>query len=201
VHAAGEARAWAAVRPELLGPVGGEASRRRLDRIAESLQHADRGARDVPHCSGELVGPPPGVDWVAPGGCLAVTTRGPDLSEPANSRFWDAVQHVPPDLTRHYNLWDQLTDPRQVTDLLATAGSSDIHVDAVSGQPPTGLPRPVLGDHPGQRFRATHDALSPAERSRVHYLTLTALTQDDVPTLQTNGMSGTATMPGGPVAP
>jgi SAM-dependent methyltransferase len=39
---------------------------------------------------------------VAPGGQLAITTWGPSLFEPANTRFWDAVRRERPDLYKQF---------------------------------------------------------------------------------------------------
>lgn len=63
---------------------------------------------------------------VKPGGQLAVTTWGPDLFEPANSVFWDAVAELRPDLHRAYSPWDHLTDPEALRGLLVGAGAADV---------------------------------------------------------------------------
>ena len=78
---------------------------------------------------------------VGPGGQLAVTTWGPRLWEPANSEFWDAVDHVRPDLTRAYTPWEALTEPEAVRALLARAGAEQIQVEAVAATHPLRSPR------------------------------------------------------------
>ncbi len=42
-----------------------------------------------------------------PGGRLALTTWGPDLFEPANSAFWEAIHAERPDLMKGFNPWER----------------------------------------------------------------------------------------------
>ncbi len=51
---------------------------------------------------------------VRPGGVLAVTTWGPGLFEPANSRFWRRVGEAEPALFKAFNPWDEITTPRRL---------------------------------------------------------------------------------------
>jgi hypothetical protein len=59
----------------------------------------------------------PGHDaWV-----LAVTTWGPGLFEPANSRFWRYVGEAEPALFKAFNPWDEITTPEALAGLFARA--------------------------------------------------------------------------------
>lgn len=48
---------------------------------------------------------------VKPGGRLAITTWGPNLFEPTNGAFWDAIHIERPDLHRGFNPWDHISEP------------------------------------------------------------------------------------------
>jgi SAM-dependent methyltransferase len=70
---------------------------------------------------------------VRPGGSLAITTWGPDLFEPANSLFWEAVREVEPSLFKAFNPWDEITTTETLERLLARSGVSRATVRASSG--------------------------------------------------------------------
>jgi trans-aconitate methyltransferase len=114
--------------------------------------------------------------YLRPGGRVAVTTRGPDVFEPADSLFWEAVRRERPDLYKTFTLWDRLTTPEKIRELFAAAGISDVEIEAE--------------DHPhllesaedfrelamGTGYRGTIDQLSDEQREKVRKtcLTLTA---------------------------
>lgn len=70
---------------------------------------------------------------VRPGEALAVTTWGPDLFEPANSVFWDAVQQVEPSLFKSVNPWDEIVTTDALVNLFARAGVTGGSAQAVPG--------------------------------------------------------------------
>jgi ubiquinone/menaquinone biosynthesis C-methylase UbiE len=133
--------------------------------------------------------------YVAPGGQLAITTWGPRLFEPANSIFWDAVGEVRPDLDRAYNPWDSLTDPAAMSALLGAAGVTDIRIEAVDGTHSLSSPQDFWTIVLGSGYRATHDALNPADRERVRTRTLAALAAGAVDAIETNVIYAVATRP------
>ena len=71
---------------------------------------------------------------VRPGGTLAITTWGPDWSEPGSSIFWNCVRDVEPALFRAFNPWEEITTPAALGDLLARGGITDPVVEAVAGE-------------------------------------------------------------------
>lgn len=130
---------------------------------------------------------------VAPGGRMAVTTWGPRLWEPANSAFWEAVDHVRPDLTRAYHPWDALIEPDAVDDLLAGAGAEERQVEAVAGSHSLRSPEDFWTIVRGSGYRATYDAMSVDERLKVRALCLAEITDRKITTIETNVIYGRAT--------
>lgn len=137
-------------------------------------------------------------EWVRPGGQLAVTTWGPRWSEPASSLFWQAVADVRPELHRAYNPWEELTDPAAVTALLTRAGVPAVQVETVTADHPLRRPEDFWTIVLRSGYRATHDALTPAERATVRAATCTALTERDVTAIETNVIFAVATKPTSP---
>jgi ubiquinone/menaquinone biosynthesis C-methylase UbiE len=54
-----------------------------------------------------------------PGGRLAITTWGPDLIEPANSVFWEAIREERPDLLKSFNPWERISTPAGLREMLS----------------------------------------------------------------------------------
>ena len=134
---------------------------------------------------------------VRPGGVLAVTTWGPGLFEPANSRFWRYVGEAEPALFKAFNPWDEITTPEALAGLFARAGVPSPSVVAVAAEGRHRL------DHPdrfwdivlGSGYRATADALGPERRNQVRARLLADLRADGVTTLRTDVVYGTARRP------
>src|SRR4029450_3453505 len=59
---------------------------------------------------------------IRPGGKLAVTTWGPNLSEPANNAFWCSIKDVRPDLYKGFSPWDRIDDPASLRKIFDEAG-------------------------------------------------------------------------------
>jgi hypothetical protein len=102
---------------------------------------------------------------VRPGGCLAVTTWGPDWCEPGAGIFWDAVRELEPSLFRTFNPWDTITTSRTLGELLASGGIVDPDLSATDGKQhqlrePEDFWEIVLGSG----FRGTVDALTAPQR-------------------------------------
>ena len=114
--------------------------------------------------------------FLRPGGRIAITTRGPEIFEPADSLFSEAVRRERADLYKTFTPWDRLTSPEKVRALFAAAGIPEVAIEAE--------------DHPhvlesaedfwtlamGTGYRGTIDQLTDeqAERVRQTCLTLTA---------------------------
>ncbi|MGZ6565781.1 MAG: class I SAM-dependent methyltransferase, partial [Solirubrobacteraceae bacterium] len=105
---------------------------------------------------------------VRPGGSLAITTWGPDWSEPASSLFWGSVRELEPALFKAFNPWDEITTAPALADLLARGGVGHAAVEATTGEHHE-LERAddfweiVLGSG----YRATVDALGDELRQRL----------------------------------
>ncbi|HTS66208.1 MAG TPA: methyltransferase domain-containing protein [Candidatus Acidoferrales bacterium] len=111
--------------------------------------------------------------FLRPGGRLAVTTRGPEVFEPANTLFWDAVRRERPDLYKTFTPWELLTSPEQVRGLFDQAGIGQVEIETE--------------DHPhllesaedfwtlamGTGYRGTIDRLTGRQRERVRSACLT----------------------------
>jgi SAM-dependent methyltransferase len=134
---------------------------------------------------------------VRPGGVLAITTWGPGLFEPANSRFWRCVGEAEPSLFKAFNPWDEITTPSALAGLLARGGVPSPSVVAVGEAGRHQL------DHPdqfwdivlGSGYRATVDALGPSQCDRVRSDLLAGLRADGVTVLRTDVVYGTARRP------
>jgi len=129
---------------------------------------------------------------VRPGGVLAVTTWGPGLFEPANGLFWEAVRAVEPALFKAFNPWDDITTPAALTELLAAGGVPGPAAEEVPGQHELASPGQFWEIVLGAGYRATVDALAPAQRNQLQDLLLPELRSRDVTTLRTDVVFGTA---------
>jgi ubiquinone/menaquinone biosynthesis C-methylase UbiE len=77
---------------------------------------------------------------VKPGGRLAITTWGPNLFEPANGAFWDAVHSERPDLHRGFNPWDRISEPNGLREMFAEANVCTVDIFAEAGTHPLNSP-------------------------------------------------------------
>ncbi|HLK77439.1 MAG TPA: methyltransferase domain-containing protein [Streptosporangiaceae bacterium] len=132
---------------------------------------------------------------VRPGGVLAVTTWGPGLFEPANSHFWRCVGHVEPSLVKAFSPWDQITTPAALADLFSRADILDPAVEAADGQHRLEHPDDFWDIVLGSGYRATVNALSPAQGDRLRADLLAELRSREITTVQTDTVYGTATRP------
>ncbi|MGH4010708.1 MAG: class I SAM-dependent methyltransferase [Pseudonocardiaceae bacterium] len=132
---------------------------------------------------------------VRAGGTLAVTTWGPDLFEPANGLFWDAIRTVEPLLYKAFNPWDEITTTQALLDLFGRAGLTNATAQAVPGQHHLDRPEKFWDVVLGTGYRATVDALSPEQRDTVREDLLPTLRSRFITTLTTNVIFGTATRP------
>jgi ubiquinone/menaquinone biosynthesis C-methylase UbiE len=144
-------------------------------------------AADMPAFAAEM--------WqlVRPGGVLAITTWGPGLFEPANTCFWESVGEVEPSLVRAFNPWDEITTPAALADLFPRSAAPA--VVAAPGEHHLGRPDSFWDIVLGSGYRATIDALGPAQRDRVHQRLLGKLRPRNISTVRTDVIFGTATRP------
>ncbi|HEV7831295.1 MAG TPA: methyltransferase domain-containing protein [Pseudonocardiaceae bacterium] len=132
---------------------------------------------------------------VAPGGMLAVTSWGPELFEPANREFWDAVKAEDPKLYQNINLWDEIITPHRLCELLTRGGVSDPQADSVSVQQRLTSPTDFWHIVCGSGYRVTVDALSVEARSRVRHRVLDRLRTNQITTVRTDVIYGIGVRP------
>lgn len=123
---------------------------------------------------------------VKPGGRLAITTWGPDLFEPANSAFWDAVGGVRPELKRSFNPWERISEPSGLQQVLAEAGVHTDHIVAESGTHPLQSPEDWWKIAMGSGYRGTLEQLDDESFAHVRTVNLSRLHEDRVQAITTN---------------
>jgi SAM-dependent methyltransferase len=132
---------------------------------------------------------------VRPGGRLAVTTWGPDLFEPLNSLFWNAVRDLRPELYRDNNPWDQITSPELLAALLAAGGVEGPETVAIPGRHELARPQDFWHVVLGTGYRATLDALDEASQRRLHEAILDGVRRLEATEIHTDVVIGTARKP------
>ena len=132
---------------------------------------------------------------VRPGGVLAITTWGPDLFEPANTAFWEAVRDVEPALFKAFNPWDEITTAAALTDLLARGGVEHPAVVAAPGWHHLDRPDRFWDIVLGSGYRATIDALSQEQHDLVGRRVLSELQSGGITSLRTDVLFSTAQRP------
>lgn len=123
---------------------------------------------------------------VRPGGRLAITTWGPDLFEPANGAFWDAIRQERPDLYRGFNPWDRICEPAGLREMLSAAGVSDAAIIAEAGRHPLNSPDDWWAIAMGSGYRGTLAQLDPEAFSRVRDRNLARLRESGAKSIETN---------------
>ncbi|MGZ4958368.1 MAG: class I SAM-dependent methyltransferase [Methylomonas sp.] len=133
---------------------------------------------------------------VKPGGRLAITTWGPNLFEPANSAFWQAIQTERPELHRAFNPWDRISEPDGLRQMLTQAGVQNIDILVESGTHPLNEPEDWWKIAMGSGYRGTLEQLAPDTFKRVRQSNLSRLFEEQVTAIETNVIYATATKPG-----
>jgi ubiquinone/menaquinone biosynthesis C-methylase UbiE len=130
---------------------------------------------------------------VKPGGRLAITTWGPDLFEPANSAFWDAIADVRPDLQRSFNPWERISEPSGLREMLAEAGVCTDNIVAETGTHPLNTPEDWWLIAMGSGYRGTLAQLDVEALTYVHEKNLAHLDEHQVKAIATNVIYAVAT--------
>jgi SAM-dependent methyltransferase len=123
---------------------------------------------------------------VRPGGRLAITTWGPNLFEPANTAFWNAILEERPDLCRGFNPWDRICEPAGLREMLAEAGVTNVDIVAEIGDHPLNSPEDWWMIAMGSGYRGTLAQLDPATLSRVREQNLRRLREFGAKAIETN---------------
>jgi ubiquinone/menaquinone biosynthesis C-methylase UbiE len=132
---------------------------------------------------------------VRPGGRLAITTWGPDLFEPANSLFWQAVQSERPELYKGFNPWDRISTPEGLGAMLAEAGLHGVEIVAEQAVHPLASPEDWWTLAMGSGYRGTLDQLAPGELQRVKQANLAELEKRSVSGIAANVIYAVARKP------
>jgi hypothetical protein len=77
---------------------------------------------------------------VRTGGRLAITTWGPDLFEPPNSAFWEAISIARPDLVKGFNPRERISTPAGLRAMRAEAGINEVEIVAQTENHPLNSP-------------------------------------------------------------
>lgn len=123
---------------------------------------------------------------VKPGGRLAITTWGPNLFEPANSAFWDAIHLERPDLHRAFNPWDRISEPDGLREMLAEANVHGVDILTETGTHPLNEPEDWWKIAMGSGYRGTLEQLDSDTLDRVQHENLSRLVEERVDAIETN---------------
>jgi SAM-dependent methyltransferase len=132
---------------------------------------------------------------VRPGGKLAITTWGPRVLEPGASAWWDAVEHVRPDLVARTSPWDRITEPDAVRALLREGGVAAARVTPEASQQPLRSPEDWWTIVLGSGFRWTVEQLGPDLTEKVRAASIARLRADNVTGVETNAIYAIAMKP------
>jgi SAM-dependent methyltransferase len=125
------------------------------------------------------------------GGRLAITTWGPDLFEPANSAFWEAIRAERPDLLKGFNPWERISTPAGLREMFGEAGIADVETVAEAGSHPISSPDDWWMIAMGSGYRGTLAQLDTATLARVRERNLSAIPRCKA--IATNVVYGAAT--------
>lgn len=128
-----------------------------------------------------------------PGGTLAITTWGPDVLEPGNTAFWNAIHAHRPDLYKSFNAWDRISTPSELRAMLVEAGVAAPTVDAETSFQPLNSPDDWWTIANGSGYRGTIDQLDLPARDAVKHDTLSHLRARGALTAATNAVYAIAT--------
>ncbi|UQA55855.1 class I SAM-dependent methyltransferase [Polyangium aurulentum] len=133
--------------------------------------------------------------WLRPGGTLAITTWGPDVLEPGNTAFWDAIRVHRPDLYKSFRPWERIDTADSLRAMLAEAGVTDASVEAEHSRQPLASPDDWWVIALGSGYRGTIDQLDAGTREAVRRDTLAALRARNAITAETNALYAVARKP------
>jgi ubiquinone/menaquinone biosynthesis C-methylase UbiE len=123
---------------------------------------------------------------VRPGGQLAITTWGPNLFEPANTAFWEAVRTERPELYKGFNPWDRICDPASVQAMLGEGGVVPEEVVAEPGSHVINSPEAWWAIVLGSGYRGTIEQLEPEARESVRRANLKYVQDAGIDAVETN---------------
>jgi ubiquinone/menaquinone biosynthesis C-methylase UbiE len=101
------------------------------------------------------------------GGRVVITTRGPEMYEPADSLFWDAVRRERPELYKTFTPWERLASPESVRGLFEQAGIAEVEIEAEDHPHELASAEDFWALVMGTGYRGTVDQLTDDQRERV----------------------------------
>jgi ubiquinone/menaquinone biosynthesis C-methylase UbiE len=110
-----------------------------------------------------------------PGGRLAITTWGPDLFEPANGAFWEAIREERPDLLKGFNPWERISTPAGLREMFGEAGIDAADIVAEEGSHAIASPEDWWLVAMGSGYRGTLAQLHAETLARVRERNLSRL--------------------------
>lgn len=123
---------------------------------------------------------------VRPGGQLAITTWGPNLFEPGNTAFWEAVRAERPDLYKGFDPWDRICEPAAVRAMLKEGGVETDNVVPEPGTHPINSPADWWSIVLGSGYRGTIEQLDSEARERVRQANLKYVQETQLRSIATN---------------
>jgi len=123
---------------------------------------------------------------VRPGGKLAITTWGPRFFEPVSTVFWNSVRKVRPKLYKGFNPWDRISDPDELSSILAGAGVNSAAVTLEIGTHSLRSPDDWWSMVLGSGYRGTIDELDVNEREQVRRDNLSFIRESGVTSVEAN---------------
>ncbi|WP_437669291.1 class I SAM-dependent methyltransferase [Sorangium sp. So ce131] len=133
--------------------------------------------------------------WLRPGGSLAITTWGPDVLEPGNSAFWNAIQAHRPGLYKTFRPWERIDSPPALRAMLAAAGVNDVSIESDAWQQPLASPDDWWTIALGSGYRSTIDQLDAPGLEAVRRDTLAPLRARGALAAQVNTICAVAEKP------
>ena len=121
-----------------------------------------------------------------PGGQLAITTWGPNVFEPANGVFWEAVKAESAELYKAFNPWDRICDPSSLKGMLLEGGVETEDVFAESNRHQLRSPDDWWTIALGSGYRGTLEQLDAESRERIRQANLEYLREAGVHTVAAN---------------
>jgi len=127
------------------------------------------------------------------GGKLAITTWGPNLFEPLNSAFWNAIRNVRPELHKSFNPWDRIHEAESLRTLLKEGGVESAEIMAENRFHPINSPDDWWTIALGSGYRGTIEQLTAAECDEVKRANIAFLREAKTSAVETNALYATAT--------
>lgn len=130
-----------------------------------------------------------------PGGQLAITTWGPNLFEPANGYFWEAVRSERPELYKGFNPWDRISTPAGLRAMLSESGVAQADIVDETAVHPLSSPDDWWTLAMGSGYRGTLDQLDSEQLQRVKHANLSRLSAQNIRQIEANVVYAVAKKP------